>query len=112
MTTVTSNQGIIIQQGPDPANLPGAQVSQLSVEENRLVQRYTNEADRAARNPAPNENEYSALASEDRHEVYNGSTWISQHTRSLFKSVRRSTDAAPINACAACFGSVSGITTM
>lgn len=97
MTTVTSNQGIIIQQGTDSANLPGAQVSQLSVEENRLFQRYTNDADRIARNPAPNEGEVWHLAAEDRDEQWNGAAAISLYRRSLFQYVRRTTDAAAIN---------------
>lgn len=98
MTTNTPNQGIVQQQGTDPANLPGAQTAWLGGEENRLWQRYVNEADRTARNAAPNENEVSALASEDRAEIFNSSAWISLRTRSQFHSVRRSTDAAAINA--------------
>lgn len=97
MTIPSSNQGIPLQQGADPADLPGAQVSWDSVMENRLVQRYANEADRLARNAAPSENELSVLAGEDRIEVFNGVNWISAYTRSLFQNVRRTTDAAAIN---------------
>lgn len=97
MTIPSTNQGIPLQQGSDPANLPGAQVSWNSVMENRLVQRYLSEADRTARNPAPNENELSALAAEDRVSVFNGVNWVSLYGRSLFQFVRRTTDAAAIN---------------
>lgn len=97
MTTTTPNQGITIQVGTDPANLPGAQSAQLGNEENRLVQRYLDEADRTARNGAPNEGELSHLAAEDRAEVFNSLAWVSLRTRSHYHYVRRSTNAAAIN---------------
>lgn len=97
MTTSSPNQGITLQQGADPANLPVAQVAWDATMENRLAQRYTNEADRTARNAAPNEGEISHLAAEDREEIYNGAAWISLRTRAQFQSVRRATDAANIN---------------
>jgi hypothetical protein len=97
MTTNSPNQGIVQQTGTDPANLPGAQTAWLGGEENRLVQRYTNEADRTARNAAPNEGELSHLAAEDRYEVFNAVNWISSFSRSNFQLVRRTTDAAAIN---------------
>lgn len=101
MTTSTPNQGITQQTGTDPANLPGAQTAWLGQEENRLAQRYTNEADRTARNAAPNEGEISHLAAEDREEIYNSAAWISLYSRSVFQQVRRTTDAAAINASVA-----------
>ncbi len=97
MPVNSANQGIPEQQGADAANLPSAQVSWDGVMENRLAQRYTNEADRTARNPTPNEGELSHLAAEDRFEIYNGAAWISAYNRALFQSVRRATDAAAIN---------------
>lgn len=97
MTAVTPNQGITIQVGTDPANLPGAQVSELAGVENRLVQRYTNEADRTARNPAPNIGELSFLAAETRYDTWNGTAWISAYTRGLFAFQRRTTDAVAVN---------------
>jgi len=90
MTGLTPNQGIITQVGTDPANLPGAQTSWDSVMENRLAQRYTSIADRTARNPAPNENELSALADVDRQEIFDGANWISQYSRSFFSYTRQS----------------------
>lgn len=98
MTTNTPNQGIVQQQGTDLANLPGAQTAWLGGEENRLAQRYLNEADRTARNPTPNEGEISYLIAEDREEIFNGAAWISLYTRSVFAVARRITDAAAINA--------------
>lgn len=97
MTSLTPNQGIVTQVGTDPANLPNAQAAWDGVMENRLAQRYTNEADRTARNAAPNENELSALAAEDRFEIYNTAAWVSVYTRGLFHFVRRTVDAAAIN---------------
>jgi hypothetical protein len=97
MVIASPNQGIPTQQGPDPANLPGAQVAWDGVMENRLFQRYASDADRVARNPAPNEGEVWHLAAEDRNEQWNGLSPISLYTRSLFQAVRRTTDAAAIN---------------
>lgn len=97
MPVNSANQGIPEQQGADPANLPSAQVSWDSVMENRLFQRYTNEADRTARNAAPNEGEASHLAAEDRAEVYNTAAWISLHSRSLYANLRKNADSAAVN---------------
>lgn len=94
MTVNSANQGIPEQQGTDPANLPSAQASWDGVMENRLVQRFTNEADRTARRPASFENELSALASEDRVEVNNSASWVSLFQRSFYVSARMSADQA------------------
>jgi hypothetical protein len=92
MPTPSANQGIPEQQGADPANLPNAQVAWDGVMENRLAQRYASIADRSARNPAPNENEISALADVDRIETFDTANWISLHTRSLYFQVRLAAD--------------------
>lgn len=92
MPVNSANQGIPEQQGADPANLPSAQVSWDGVMENRLAQRYTSIADRTARNPAPNENELSALADVDRVEVFDTANWVSLYTRSLYFQVRLAAD--------------------
>lgn len=97
MTIPSTNQGIPLQQGTDPANLPSAQVSWNGVMEPRLVQRYLNGGDRTARNAAPAEGEVSYLIAEDRTEIFNGLNWVSLYPRSLFHNVRRTTDAAAIN---------------
>lgn len=97
MTTTTANQGITLQQPGDPANLPGAQTAWLAQEENRLWQRYADEADRTARNPAPNIGEASYLIAENRAELFNGVNWVSMYGRGLFHFARRATDAANIN---------------
>src|SRR5262245_35835005 len=97
MVIPTPNQGIPQQQAADPADLPGAQVAWNGVMENRLAQRYANEATRTANNPAPTENELSSLVAEDRFEVFDAVNWVSLYKRSVFQSVRRTTDAAAIN---------------
>lgn len=112
MTTTTGNQQIVEQVGTDPADLPAAQVAEVGSFENRLWQRYTNEADRTARNPTPNENEASALASEDRAEIFNSAAWISLHPRSLFQYVRRTSDAANINNSTALVSDTTLVTTL
>lgn len=97
MPVNSANQGIPEQQGADPANLPSAQVSWDSVMENRLAQRYTNLADRTARNAAPNENEISALASEDVIEIFNTANWVSLYQRAMFSIKRKNADSANVN---------------
>lgn len=112
MVIPTPNQGIPQQQGADPANLPGAQVAWDGVMENRLVQRYANEATRAANNLAPNPGEESYLVAEGRYESFNGVNWISFYPRSLFQFVRRSTDAAAINNSTALVNDATLVTTL
>jgi hypothetical protein len=97
MPTNTPNQGIPIQNPGDPANLPAAQTAEVGVEENRLAQRYTNLADRTARNAAPNENEISSLVAEDRVEVFDSANWVSLHDRSFWSYIRKPTDQIVTN---------------
>lgn len=92
MPVNSANQGIPEQQGADPANLPAAQVSWDGVMENRLAQRYASIADRTARNPAPNENELSALADVDRIETYDTANWVSAFHRTLYADIRLAAD--------------------
>lgn len=92
MPVNSANQGIPEQQGADPANLPSAQVSWDGVMENRLAQRYASIADRAARNPAPNENEVSQLADVDRVEIFNAANWVSLFTRAFYANIRKTVD--------------------
>lgn len=96
MPVNSANQGIPEQQGTDPANLPSAQVSWDGVMENRLWQRYTSIADRTARNPAPTENQVSALADVDRAETFDAVNWVSLSKRAYYLYAVRTTDIAPI----------------
>lgn len=98
MVIPTPNQGIPEQQGADPANLPGAQSAWDGVMENRLLQRFVDEADRVARhNVGLVEGEAWHLAAEDRTEQWNGANPISFRSRSNFSTVSKAADAAAIN---------------
>lgn len=112
MTIPSTNQGIPLQQPADPSNLPGAQVAWDGVMENRLVQRYLNEADRLVRNPAPNTGEVAYLIAEARQETFNGVNWVSSFGPSLFQRVRRTTDAAAINNSVALVNDPTLVTTL
>jgi hypothetical protein len=92
MTTLSPNQGITLQAGTDPANLPGAQVAWDATMENRLAQRYASIADRTARNAAPNEGELSHLADVDRVEIFDSVNWISAYRRAHWAYIRKSAD--------------------
>lgn len=76
----TTNQGLILPDGPDNANVPLSFTDFVTTAgsgmENRLVQRYVSAADRTARNPAPNTGELSFLSDTAAYEWYNGSAWI------------------------------------
>lgn len=78
---LTSNQGLILPDGTDNANVPLTFTDFVTTAgsgmENRLVQRYLSVADRTARNPAPNEGELSYLLDTEIYETFNGSgAWI------------------------------------
>ena len=92
MTTVTPDQGITLQVGTDPANLPSAQTSQTAPIESRLVLRYASIADRTARHPVGAEGELSHLADVDRYEGYNGAAWISGAHRMFYAEISKSAD--------------------
>jgi hypothetical protein len=97
MTVADPDQGITLQVGTDPANLPSAQTSEFGGLLTRMNRLYTDEADRTARMLTLTENNVSSLSVSDRVEVYNGAAHISLRTRANFHSVRRTTDAANIN---------------
>lgn len=97
MPVNSPNQGIPEQQGADPANLPLAQVAWDGVMENRLAQRYASEADRTARNAAPNEGEISHLLDVDRYEVFDAVNWISLYRRSLYALIRKTADQSVLS---------------
>ena len=77
---LTTNQGLILPDGTDNANVPLTFTDFVTTAgsgvENRLVQRYLSIADRTTRNPAPNEGELSYLNDLNRYETYTGATWI------------------------------------
>lgn len=76
MPVNTSNQQITLPIGTDPADGPQAFTDQTADLENRLVQRYTSAADRAARNPAPNTGELSFVTGNTWYDRYTGAIWL------------------------------------
>lgn len=76
MSTVTTNQGITIPVGTDAADNPQAFVDMIAGVEGRLVQRYTSNADRAARNPTPATGEMSLVAGNTWYDRYTGAKWL------------------------------------
>lgn len=94
MPTVTPDQGITLPVDPDAADAPVAFANFVAGVEQRLVRRYTNEADRTARMLVVGENELSGLAAEDRIEVYTGTTHISLYRRTLYAQIRMSAPQA------------------
>lgn len=89
---VTTNQGLILPDGTDNANVPltftDFVTTAVSGMENRLVQRYLSIADRTARNGAPNEGELSYLTDTNLLQFYNGAAWQTivsdQHQANVF----------------------------
>lgn len=78
---ITTNQGLILPDGADNANVPLTFTNFVTTAgagmENRLVQRYLSPADRTARNPLPNEGELSYLADVEQYFTFNGSgQWV------------------------------------
>lgn len=97
MTVADPDQGITLQVGADPANLPSAQTAEFGGLLTRMNRLYVDEADRTARMLTLTEGNLSHLSASDREEIYNGAAHISLRTRANFQSVRRATDAANIN---------------
>lgn len=97
MSTVTSNQGIVIPVGTDGADNPTAFVNNVAGVESRLMQRFTNLADRTARNPIPVEGQYADMATENRTDAYDGSSYISGTARGLYARRMRTSNAVAIN---------------
>jgi hypothetical protein len=91
MPTNTTDQQIPLPAGTDSADNPVAFTNDTAAVEPRLVRLYTNEADRTARMATLLENNISALAAEDRLDVWNGTTHISLYARSLL-TARKSAD--------------------
>lgn len=84
MPTDTSDQQITLPVGADAANNPTAFTNFVADVEQRLLRRYTNEADRTARMLTVTENDVSTLATENRVDIYNGANHISLYERAVF----------------------------
>lgn len=97
MSTVTTDQGIVIPVGGDSADNPQAFIDMVAGVESRLVLRYTTLANRAALHTAPVEGQITDLAAESRMDVYDGAAYISLATRALYARRMRTTNAAVIN---------------
>lgn len=97
MTVADPDQGITLNVGGDPANLPSQQNAEFGGLLVRLVRLYASVAARTANRTAFIENSISALADVDRVEVWDGANDVSLRTRANFQTVRRTTDAAAIN---------------
>lgn len=91
MPTNTPDQGLTLPVDADTADNPVAFTSFVGGVENRLVRRYTNEADRTARTTVT-ENAITALAAEDRVDIGDTVNWVSLIQRSFFTSARMSAD--------------------
>lgn len=76
MSTVTTDQGIVIPVGGDPANNPSTFVSFVARVESGLVLRYTSNADRTARNPTPTTGQLSFVAGNTWYDRWTGSKWL------------------------------------
>lgn len=80
MTSLTTDQGLILPVASDGDNVPTAftdftgGLSDDGVE-SRLVKRYLSAADRTVRNPSPNTGEISFRADGPIYEWYTGSAW-------------------------------------
>lgn len=101
MPTNTPDQGIVIPQGADLADVVAMVASMIAGVESRLALRYADAADRLARHAVAVEGQYSDLAAENWADAYNGATWISAAARGHRAYKARTTDAAPINNSAA-----------
>jgi hypothetical protein len=72
----TPNQQITLPIGADILDGPLAFADQTADLETRLVQRYTSDADRTARNPAPTLGELSIVTTNAHYDRWTGSKWL------------------------------------
>lgn len=99
MSTLTTDQGLIIPASGDNDNVP-LSVSDLVLGtsdnglESRLVKRYTSAADRTTRNPGPETGEVSYRADAGIYEYYTGSTWLALRPGYVAETVRSSNVSA------------------
>ncbi len=96
MPSVTPDQGLSLPTDPDAADNPVAFTNFVAGTESRLVLRYTNMADRAARHAVGVEGQYSDLATEGRADAFDGAGWVSAAVRGFAARRERLTDNAPI----------------
>lgn len=92
MPAVTPDQGLSLPIGADAADNPVAFTNFVAAVEPRLLRLYTDTADRTARQLVVAENELSGLATENRVEVYNGTTNISLRARAVHTTTRVAAD--------------------
>lgn len=97
MSTNTPDQQITLPVGTDLADNPLAFTDMIADVETRLVLKYTNTADRAARHTAPIEGDLTGLATENRYDAYSGTAYVSLESRGYHFYVRRTTDSTPVN---------------
>lgn len=76
MSANTTNQQITYPVGTDLADNPTAFLDMLADVEGRLVQRYTSDADRLARNPTPALGEMSIVTSNTWYDRWTGVKWL------------------------------------
>lgn len=76
MSANTTNQQITYPVGTDLADNPTAFLDMLADVEGRLVQRYTSNADRTARNPAPALGEMSIVTTNTWYDRWTGAKWL------------------------------------
>lgn len=86
MSANTTNQQITYPVGTDLADNPTAFLDMLADVENRLVQRYTSDADRTARNPAPTIGELSFVAGGTWYDRWTGTKWLPVTTLKVMKT--------------------------
>lgn len=92
MPTTTADQGLTEPVDLDTADNPVAFVNLVGGVEQRLVRRYTDEADRTTRMLTLVENAVSTLATENRAEIYDGTNHISLYSRALYANLRKTSD--------------------
>lgn len=86
MPANTANQQITLPIGTDAADAPQAFIDQTADLENRLVQRYLSDADRTARNPAPNLGELSIVTANTWYDRWTGAKWLPATEITAFKT--------------------------
>jgi hypothetical protein len=89
MSTVTTDQGIVIPVGTDGADNPQAFINQTAGLESRVVLRYASNADRTARNPAPVTGQLSIVAGNTWYDRWTGSKWLPATPYSVYASAEQ-----------------------